>query len=176
MTTYGTFTDGAIWSTGATPEEAKATFYREGHTSEEEYEAINGPIWTAPLTDRLAAYIEAFGFDAKRDSYNTLPDGSLDLFDDSEGEGEPDRLVCSHCQGTILDRSRAYETVTGLLLDPSCARELAQDGHLQVLYVRLKDGTVSNRYWVPALATFLQHPGGLTWARSRSSTSPTTPR
>ena len=63
-----------------TPEEAKATFYREGHTSEEEYEAINGPIWTAPLTDRLAAYIEAFGFDAKRDSYNTLPDGSLDLF------------------------------------------------------------------------------------------------
>jgi len=76
---HAVYTEEGIWAVGGTPADAIDTFCREGRISQEDYEREFGPIETAPITTRLAEYIDEHGFDCKHDSYHVLPDGTLDL-------------------------------------------------------------------------------------------------
>lgn len=75
MKTYAAYDENGIWETGSTPDEALARFYAAAQATPDEI----SPLDTAPMTDRLAARIESQGFDANRDLYVILPDGTLDL-------------------------------------------------------------------------------------------------
>lgn len=75
---YAYYTAEGIWATGRTPEEAIETFVTEGKLSQEEIEAL-GPIQTAPMTARLAEYVERHGFECGRDRFQVRKDGLLDL-------------------------------------------------------------------------------------------------
>jgi hypothetical protein len=76
--TIAAYDEHAIWETGRTAEEALARFYQATQADPEE----GSPLYTAPMTQRLADHIEAQGFDANHDSYNILPDGTLDISED----------------------------------------------------------------------------------------------
>jgi hypothetical protein len=80
---YAAYTQEGIWAVGNSPEEANAEYYRaavvDPDETNENGELLWPPLETAPMTERLAAKIEAEGFDCKYDSYTILPDGSLDL-------------------------------------------------------------------------------------------------
>ena len=83
MTMYAVYDAEGIWAIGATPEEALEEFYLDGR-DREEYEAEFGSPAIAPMTERLAAYIEAQDyFDAKNDRFRMLPGGMLDLAGES---------------------------------------------------------------------------------------------
>jgi hypothetical protein len=73
---FAYYTAEGIWSTGESAEDAIETFLREAQAEPEEI----GQMDTAPMTERLAAYIEAHGFDCQRDSYSWTGDMlALDL-------------------------------------------------------------------------------------------------
>lgn len=81
MTQYAAYDEQGIWAVGGTADEALANFYREANvdpdTTDDEGNRLAPEFRTAPMTDRLAAKIEAEGFDCKRDSY-TWTNGMLD--------------------------------------------------------------------------------------------------
>jgi len=78
MTRYAYYDESGIWETGDSPEDAIERFLSDARATRDE---IEGEMLTAPMTDRLTAMVDKYGYNVASPDYSwrILPDGTLDL-------------------------------------------------------------------------------------------------
>lgn len=73
--TWAAYDKNAIWASGATAEDALATYYHQAQPTRRK----GSVVATAPMTQRLADHVEAHEAGAHHFAYRVLPGGILDL-------------------------------------------------------------------------------------------------
>jgi len=83
-TTYACYSPEGIWGIGPSPEAAVRDHLQAVGLTRAEAEERGVVLQTAPMTDRLAAYVRRHGWRSDRDAFTVRADGTLDL---EEGRG-----------------------------------------------------------------------------------------